>query len=220
MEEKEFFRLYQIEEEKLISYGFIKKESKYQYSTYIMNNEFQMIVEVDQNNIINTQLKDVFTNEEYILHKIKKANGTYVTKVKEAYEDILEDIKRKCMTKEIFRHTTTKEIIQFIFEMYNDQLEFLWGEDSQSAVFRRKDVNKWYGIIMVIPKRKLGYESDDLIEIMNLKGNASEIIDNSHYFPAYHMNKKTWFTIDLTSKINLDEVKAMIKNSYDSLKKS
>ena len=100
MEEKEFFRLYQIEEEILISYGFIKKDSKYQYSTYIMNNEFQMIVEVDQNNIINTQLKDVFTNEEYILHKIKKANGTYVTKVKEAYEAVLEDIKRKLIRAE------------------------------------------------------------------------------------------------------------------------
>lgn len=219
MNENDYFKLYKVEIEKLMEYGFIKENDTYTFSTNLMNNDLKMYVIITKKQEITTKLIDIFSNEEYILHKIRKANGNYISKVKEQYQQVLEDIKNNCFVKEIFKNEKTKEVIRYVYETFGDELEFLWGEDSCSAVFRRKDVNKWYGLIMSIPKTKLGYDNNEIIEAMNLKGDANKIIDHNYYFPAYHMNKKSWYTINLHSEVPLVDIKELINKSYESLKK-
>ena len=219
MNENDYFKLYKVEIEKLMEYGFIKENDTYTFSTNLMNNDLKMYVIITIKQEITTKLIDIFSNEEYILHKIRKANGNYISKVKEQYQQVLEDIKNNCFVKEIFKNEKTKEVIRYVYETFGDELEFLWGEDSCSAVFRRKDVNKWYGLIMSIPKTKLGYDNNEIIEAMNLKGDANKIIDHNYYFPAYHMNKKSWYTINLHSEVPLVDIKELINKSYESLKK-
>ena len=219
MNENDYFKLYKVEIEKLMEYGFIKEKDTYTFSTSLMNDDLKMYVVITKKQEITTKLIDIFSNEEYILHKIRKANGNYISKVKEQYQQVLEDIKNNCFVKEIFKNEKTKEVIRYVYETFGDELEFLWGEDSCSAVFRRKDVNKWYGLIMSIPKTKLGYDNNEIIEAMNLKGDANKIIDHNYYFPAYHMNKKSWYTINLHSEVPLVDIKELINKSYESLKK-
>lgn len=214
MIENEFFKLYKIEYNKLEPYGFIKEDNHYIYSTQIVDNDFRLIVEIDINGTIDTKVIDVFSDEEYILHRVKKAKGKYASKVKEAYEKVLNQIKDQCMTKEVFKHLNTKTAIEYVKEKYNDELEFLWGEDSLTAIFRRKDSNKWYGLIMAIPKNKLNHTSDEIIEAMNLKGYPNKTVDRIHYFPAYHMNKKYWYTVNLSSDLDLNELFENIDLSY------
>ena len=168
MNENDYFKLYKVEIEKLMEYGFIIENDTYTFSTNLMNNDLKMYVIITKKQEITTKLIDIFSNEEYILHKIRKANGNYISKVKEQYQQVLEDIKNNCFVKEIFKNEKTKEVIRYVYETFGDELEFLWGEDSCSAVFRRKDVNKWYGLIMSIPKTKLGYDNNEIIEAMNL----------------------------------------------------
>ena len=140
--------------------------------------------------------------------------------MKEAYDDVLNQIKDSCMIKELFKHENTKAVINYVKEKYDDELEFLWGEDSQTAICRRKDSNKWYGLIMAIPKSKLDGQSDEVIEAMNLKGYPENSVDYKHYYPAYHMNKKYWYTVDLSSDLDLNQLFENIDISYQLVGKN
>ena len=216
MVEREYFKFYKIEEEKLIPYGFKFENGEYKYSTTIVENSFRLDVVVDMQHNIHTYVIDLFSNEEYILHLVKRAKGTYAAKVKEAYNEVLDEIKQKCMRLEIFK---CQKIIQYVYEKYNDELEYPWGE-GKAAVFRRKDTHKWYGLLMGISKRKLGLDSDEEVEVMNLKGNPEEVIDYIHYFPAYHMSKKNWYSVMIDETINYEELFQKINKSYELVGKS
>jgi len=74
-----------------------------------------------------------------------------------------------------------------------DELEFLWTKFPDNAVWRRKDNSKWYGAILTVSRNKLGLSSNEVAEIIDLrleKEQMSKTIDNEHYFPGWHMNKK------------------------------
>ena len=76
-------------------------------------------------------------------------------------------------------------------------------------------------MILTIPKRKIGLESDEVIEVINLHNIPKEIekvIDYKRYFPAYHMNKKHWCTICLDGTIELKEIYKKIDISYELAK--
>ena len=103
MVEREYFKFYKIEEEKLIPYGFKFENGEYKYSTTIVENSFRLDVVVDMQHNIHTYVIDLFSNEEYILHLVKRAKGTYAAKVKEAYNEVLDEIKQQCMRLEIFK---------------------------------------------------------------------------------------------------------------------
>ena len=76
---------------------------------------------------------------------------------------------------------------------------------------------------MVINSSKLGLNTDELIEIIDIryqKDKTEEIIDNISIFPGYHMNKKSWITIILNNSLNNEIIYSLIDNSYElSLKK-
>lgn len=84
-------------------------------------------------------------------------------------------------------------------------------------MWRRKDTNKWYGVMLTISRRKLGFDSDKTAEIINLKGRTEDIerlVDNKRYFPGWHMNKKHWFTVVLDGTVILSEICKRIDESY------
>lgn len=58
--------------EKLLEYGFIKEDKKYIYKTKICNEQFEMIVEVETNEIT-SKLIDLANGDEYILVDIQNA---------------------------------------------------------------------------------------------------------------------------------------------------
>ena len=95
-------------------------------------------------------------------------------------------------------------------------------DDLDTWVFRHTDNKKWFALVMTIKKRKLGIDSDDLIDVVNLKC-APEIMDNlwheSGVFPAYHMSKKHWLTLALDGSCDEDTVKWVTKISYDLTRK-
>ncbi len=114
----------------------------------------------------------------------------------------------------------TKEVASFITETFSDSPEYLFM-DSDTAVFRKGERRKWYAVIMTISKRKLGINSDDMVEVLNVKLNPDEvalIVDHKGYFPAYHMNKKHWCTIVLDESVDTKEICYYIEQSYSLVK--
>ena len=205
-----------IDYEKLLKYGFSKKENSYTYEMNIYDNHFKVIIEISKEKQI-ARVIDLEINEEYVLVDVQGSSGDFVGKVKEEYEDILNDVIEKCSTPNIFKSKQAKEVIKYVKEKYNDDLEYLWKKFPNNAVWRNKDNNKWYGALLVLSESKLGSMSDKIIDIIDLryqKNNIKEIIDNKKVFEGYHMNKDNWITVKLDGSVDIKEIYKLIDNSY------
>ncbi|MGL6299081.1 MAG: MmcQ/YjbR family DNA-binding protein [Methanobacteriaceae archaeon] len=222
MPRKEFLSSkYKMDSDKLLNFGFVKKNNQYSYSTNLMGEEFKLIVKIS-NEEIKTEVLDNHTSEEYMLFNVGSVKGDYILKVKEEYEIILKNIIENCFIKETFQSLQAKEIVKYIKEKYNNEPEFLWKKTPNNAIFREKESYKWYSALLIIEKRKLGIDSDCEVEIINLKNEPKVIeslIDNKEYFPGYHMNKNHWFTILLNESLPSEEIFKWIDLSYDMVKK-
>ena len=218
---KDFIKNKKINFKKLKEFGFELIDNSYYYHTSLLKNQFKMSVKINIDNSIFTEIIDTETNEPYVLHLLEMKRNGYSEKVYKAYSQILEKIQKECFEDEIFKANYTKEIVAYVKNKYGDELEFLWEKSPKNAVVRRKSSNKWYAVILTIPKRKIGLESDEVIEVINLHNIPKEIeklIDYKRYFPAYHMNKKHWCTICLDGTIELKEIYKLIDISYELAK--
>lgn len=202
--------------EELIKYGFKKENEKYIYKTKIKNNQFEVNVIISDKESY-AKLIDLENETEFILVDIETSTGQFVGELRQDYEKVLEDIFIKCTSKEVFKSKQSKEVIRYIEEKYGDKLEFLWKKFDDNAIWRNKQNNKWYGLLVTISERKLGIESDKIIEAIGLryqKEKIENLLDNTKFFPGYHMNKKSWITIKLDEAIETSEIFKLIDNSY------
>ena len=218
---KNFIKDKKIDLKRLKEFGFKLIDNSYYYHTFLLKNQFKMTVKINLNNSIFTEIIDTETNETYVLHLLEERRNGYSEKVYKAYSEVLERIKKECFDDERFKANYTKEIIEYVKNKYGDELEFLWEKSPKTAVIRRKNSNKWYAVILTISKRKFNLDSDELVEVINLHNSPEEIeklIDNKKYFPAYHMNKKHWYTICLDGTVELEKIYKLIDISYELAK--
>ena len=213
-----FIKDKKIDFKKLEEFGFELIDNSYCYYTSLLKNQFKMSVKISLDNSVFTEIIDTETNEPYVLHLLEMKRSGYSEKVYKAYSEILAKIQKECFADEIFKANYTKDIVAYIKNKYGDELEFLWEKSPKNAVIRRKSTNKWYVAILTISKRKIGLDSDEIIEVINLHNSEEEIkklIDNKKYFPAYHMNKKYWCSICLDGTVELKEIYKLIDISYE-----
>lgn len=114
------------------------------------------------------------------------------------------------------------EVLKYVKEKYDSNPEYLWKKTPEYFVLRHSDNSKWYAAIMHIPQKFIGIESDEKIDVINLKCDpvmVGFLIDNSTIFPAYHMNKKHWITVILDGSMNTDEIYSLIDSSWNLTKK-
>ena len=176
-----------------------------------------MTVIITKDGKMTSEIRDSFSEEIYIIHKVSNSNGVFVGKVREEHNRIIADIIENCFERDIFKSEYSKKVIQYIKEKYNDELEYLWEKFPNNAVFRRKDSKKWYAALLILEKQKLGLKEDGIVEIIDLKSkpeNLISLIDNEKYLPGYHMNKKYWFTICLDGSVPIETIFAYIDQSY------
>lgn len=107
------------------------------------------------------------------------------------------------------------EIEAYIESQYGVKAEYPFEMDDETAVFRQKSNKKWFAIIMRIQKRRLHIDSDEEIDVMNVKCDpiliGSFLLDNGFY-PAYHMNKTHWITV--SPDADEDKAKMLIDMSF------
>lgn len=204
----------------LLDYGFILENGIYKYEKLILNNEFKVIVEVINNEII-SKVIEVALDDEYLMVDIESSCGEYVGKIRDEYNLVINDIINKCTYRDAYKTKQARSIIKYIKDKYNDDLEFLWDDDN--SIFRNKKNKKWYCALLIVSENKISGNSLEKIEIIDLryqKENIDEIIDNKNIYPGYHMNKKSWITIKLDNCVDIKDIYKLIDNSYDlSLKK-
>lgn len=213
--ENEIFNKISIDYDKLLKYGFIIEHDYYKYTCNILNDSFVLIITIRDKNV-STSLIDLDTKEEYRLYH-NESLGTYASMIKKEVEKVLFDISFKCGKASLFRFSQSNRIVELIKKKYGDDPLFLW-DDSDAAVFKNEDSNKWYGIIMAVKEDKLKKNgNNELVDVMNVKLDPNlinELVDNYHYFKAYHMNKKYWISIILNDVNDDNELMDLIEMSH------
>lgn len=202
---------------KLENFGFRQAAENFLFEKKICDSQFLMEIKISSDGKIFTKITDNFSGEEYILHLVEGAAGSYVGAVRQEYEEVLKNFLETCCESNIFRGEITQEIIKFVREKYGDELEFLWERLPDAAIWRRKDSRKWYGALMNISERKLKLDSEKNVDILDLHGDPDEIkkiVDGEKFFPGWHMNKKSWFTVRLDGSVSVEEICELLEKSY------
>lgn len=207
----------------LSEYGFERVDDRYVYKTTLAKGQMLLTVTIDPDGKVSTDMIDNETGEKYVLHLIESAAGGFVGLIKEEYEMILRNIEATCFEKDLFRSEQAKRLIEYIRQKHGDELEYLWDKFPKYAVWRRKDSRKWYGILLTISADRLGFNSTETIEVLDLRidpEELSELIDKKKYFFGYHMNKKHWLTICLNDSVPTEEIFKRTDRSYALATKS
>ena len=93
---------------------------------------------------------------------------------------------------------TKQTFLSFCQEQYGSVADHPFEGDFETAVLRHADTRKWYALVMRLSRRKFGFDSDETIDVVNLKlplemfGSFSA---PDGVYPAYHMNKLHWISV-------------------------
>ena len=215
--EEELFKKVKVDFDKVSKYGFKKEKSLYKYSKNIMNDTFRVDVEINDDGKVKGKVYDLAFGDEYTNFRIEDSEGSFVGQVRDEFKNLLEDIRENCFTKKEFLYDQTNRIVKAIREKYEDKPEFEWEKSPTDAIFRNKDSQKWYGLIMKIDKSKLVETATGEIEVINMKldpGEIEDLLKQDGFYPAYHMNKKSWITIILDDTVSDEKIISLIEESY------
>lgn len=206
---------------KLIQTGFVYKGSLYEKGIPILDHAFILQVIIEEERLPRFKVIEIESKEEYVLVHVQAAQGEFVNAVREACQIELENIANTCYQVDMEKVEQVKRAIQYIQESFGVSPEYLWEKDPDSAAFRIGTNAKWFGVMMRIEARKLGLEGYGRKEILVLKEKPEQVqllLQTGPYLPAYHMNKKHWYTICLDGSIKDEELFARIAASYAMVK--
>ena len=115
---------------------------------------------------------------------------------------------------------TKQEFLEYCLNTYGTISDYPFEEDFVTAVLRHTDNKKWYALVMRIPRRKFGFDSDEIIDVVNLKL-PTEMFGSfgadDGVYPAYHMNKLHWISVLLPDAPD-DVVQFLVNVSYEATK--
>lgn len=220
--ENEIFKRYCVNFNKLTDYGFKKESNNYVIEKNMLNNDFKAIITISSKGKVTGKVIETEFNEEYSLLKTE-AIGEFVSHVREAYKDILIDIRKHCFEGNYFISDQTNRINSYINNKYHHDPEFLWDKFPGCAIYRNKLNNKWYAIIMNVDYSKLEDNKTGEVEVMNVKLNEIEVKDllnKNGYYKSYHMRSNKWITIILNNTIPDLEIFSLIDKSYKNISES
>ena len=115
---------------------------------------------------------------------------------------------------------TKQDFLEYCLETYGTKADHPFEEDFETAVLRHTGNRKWYALVMRVSRQKFGFDSDEVIDVVNLKQplelNGSFGACEGVY-PAYHMNKLHWISVLLPDAPS-DVVRFLVNASYESTK--
>ena len=117
---------------------------------------------------------------------------------------------------------TKQQFFSHCLSTYSTSPDYPFEGDFETAVFRHSGSRKWYAIVMRVSRRKFGFDSDELIDVANLKL-PTEMFGSfgaaDGVYPAYHMNKLHWISVLLPDS-PYDIVEFLLNVSFEATKYS
>jgi predicted DNA-binding protein (MmcQ/YjbR family) len=115
------------------------------------------------------------------------------------------------------QYADRESILDFAAKTYQTKPEYPWQRLPDAAVLRHPN-GKWYGLIMSVPKDRLGLPDDTACDMLNVKCDPmviGSLRGKPGFLPAYHMSKTQWVSILLDGTVPEEEIKDLLNISYD-----
>ena len=113
---------------------------------------------------------------------------------------------------------TKHSFLEYCLDTYGTSADYPFEEDFETAVLRHESNRKWYALVMTVSRRKLGIDSDEIIDVVNLKL-PNEMFGSfgvsDGVYPAYHMNKLHWISVILPDAPD-DIVQFLVNASFEA----
>ena len=113
---------------------------------------------------------------------------------------------------------TKQQFLSYCHSTYGTLPDYPFEDLFETAVLRHGDNRKWYALVMRISRRKFGFDSDEVIDVVNLKL-PTEMFGSfgaaDGVYPAYHMNKLHWISVLLPDAPE-DVVKFLVNVSFEA----
>ena len=115
---------------------------------------------------------------------------------------------------------TKQEFFELCSSLYMTSPDYPFEGDFETAVFRHVDNRKWFALSMQVSRRKFGLDSDEFVDVVNLKlpiemFGSFGVADG--VYPAYHMNKLHWISVLLPDAPD-DVVRFLLNASFTATK--
>ena len=115
---------------------------------------------------------------------------------------------------------TKQSFLSYCSGTYGTSPDYPFDEDFETAVLRHSDNRKWYALVMRVSRRKLGFDSNEVIDVVNLKLPVEMFGSfgaTDGVCPAYHMNKLHWISVLLPAAPE-DVVQFLVNVSFEATK--
>lgn len=115
---------------------------------------------------------------------------------------------------------TKQEFLDYCRETYGTTPDYPFEDDFVTTAVRHSDTRKWYGFVMQLSRHKFGFDSEEMIDVVNMKlpvemfGSFGK---SDGVYPAYHMNKLHWISVLLPDAPD-EVVKFLIDVSFEATK--
>lgn len=115
---------------------------------------------------------------------------------------------------------TKQSFLEHCLNIYSTLPDHPFYDNLETAVLRHTNNRKWYAIVMRVSRRKFGFDSDEVIDVVNLKlptemfgsfGTAESV------YPDYHMNKLHWISVLLPDASD-DIMQFLVNASFEATK--
>ena len=111
-----------------------------------------------------------------------------------------------------------QKVFDYVKTKYHADPEHLWKRFPDYAIFRHDDNSKWFGLVMDVPRFKLGLDGEERIDILNVKlGDplfVDTLIQQEGIFRGYHISRGNWISILLDGTVGYDQICGLIDESF------
>ena len=111
-----------------------------------------------------------------------------------------------------------QQFLEHCLNTYGTLPDYPFDDLLETAVLRHGCNRKWYALVMRVSRRKFGFDSAEVIDVVNLKL-PTEMFGSfgaaDGVYPAYHMNKLHWISVLLPDAPD-DVVAFLVNASYEA----
>ena len=108
-------------------------------------------------------------------------------------------------------------MLSYVVKEFDIQPDYPWRKFPKYAVLRHGGSEKWFGIVMNVPKEKLGLAGEEEVDILDVKCHPEKtgsLRKLEGVYPGYHMNKEHWISVLLDGSVAARQIHELIEDSY------
>lgn len=216
MEYTHIFEKYRFSTDKAEKFGFKEKSGQYVYKTEEYGGVYLVFTVDPAKKTFSAHAVDSEFDEIYRMFEVG-GSSSFANGLRDKANEIADRIISECFEDK----QTRGRVFSYVYEKYGTTPDYPFEDDDDTAVLRCEN-GKWYALVMSLTYRQLGIDSDEAVDVMNIKLPPEKIQalpDGKYYFKCYHMNKKYWISVALLDNIDFEKLSRLIDESHDIVEK-